>query len=121
LNRASLIEWFRRLHNDINIENKKRIYQIFELDMMYGTVDFDHYLFHQLIDYMFELVLSNELHRQVFIYWILTTFNIHPCAVCKTNGIIFIQNNPIEKINYMDNTTLKTWIDYIKCVSQHEQ
>lgn len=120
LNRASLIEWFRRLHNDINMENKKRQYQLFELDSMYGTADFNHYLFHQLIDYMFELVLSNELQRQVFIYWIIATYNIHPCAACKTNGLSFIQNNSIEKINYMDNKTLKTWIDGIKCVSQHE-
>ena len=120
MNRCSIIEWFRRLHNDINIENKKRTYQVLELDIMYGTADFNHYLFNQLIDYMFELVLSNELQRQVFIYWILMTYNIHPCVTCKINGIIFIQNNPIEQINYMDNNTLKTWIDCIQHVSQHE-
>jgi len=119
-NRTTLIEWFRKLHNDINMENKKRLYRLDELNIIYGTNDFNHNLFHQLIDYMYELVISNQLHRQVFLYWIITTYNIHPCMKCKTNGCIFIQNNPLEKINYTDNTVLKTWIDEMKCASQHE-
>jgi hypothetical protein len=119
-NRCSTIAWFCKLHNDINIENKKRIYQVSELDIMYGTNDFNHNLFHELIDYMFELVLSNELHRQVFLYWIIMTYHIHPCVICKANGIIFIQNCPVENINYMDNNVLQTLIDRIKYVSHHE-
>lgn len=117
--RATIIEWFRKLHNDINVENNKRVYQSFELDSMYGTDVFNHNLFHQLIDYMFELVLSNQLHRHVFLYWIITTYTIHPCMVCKTKGVIFIQHNPLEHINCMDNHVLQIWIDGIKNVSHH--
>lgn len=119
-NRCTLIEWFRKLHNDINMENKKRLYQLAELDIIYGTTEFTHNLFHELVDYMYELILSNQLQRQIFLYWIITTYNIHPCIKCRTNGCIFIQNNPLERINYIDNTVLKSWIDGIKCASQHE-
>jgi hypothetical protein len=117
--RSTLIEWLRKLHNNINVENKKRLYSLLELDIMYGTIEFNHNLFHECIDYMFEVVLSNQLHRQIFLYWMIMTYNIHPCPECKINGMIFIQNNPFENINYMDNTILKAWIDGIKSVSQH--
>ena len=119
-NRRAIIEWFHKLHNDLNMGNKKRLYQLFEIDAMYGTTDFNHNLFLQLIDYMLELVLSNQLHRNIFLYWVINTYNIHPCMGCKTNGCIFIQNNPLEMINYMDNHILQTWIDGIKYSSQHD-
>jgi hypothetical protein len=109
-NRQLVIEWFKSLHNKINASNGKRIYTGFELDMMYENSVFNHDTLNELILYILELTMYNIIEKNAFIYWILTTFKIHPCKVCKMNSAQYFLVNDISKLDWNDNSVRKNWI-----------
>jgi hypothetical protein len=109
-NRQLLIDWFKNLHNQINISNGKRVYNGFELDMLYGVPHFNHLYFNELIMYLYYLSSNNIIEKSVFIYWILTTYKIHPCDICKKESIYYFTQNDISKSTWQNNDILKTWV-----------
>lgn len=114
--RQEVIDWFRDLHNDINISNSKRVYQGFEVDYLYGGSEFNHLSFHQLLDYLYNLVTYNEVDRRAFIHWVLLTYKLHPCQHCRIQGEHYFKRNDIEKLRFTDNAVLKGWVEGIKNV-----
>lgn len=110
-NRILLIEWMKNQHNDVNSMNGKRIYQGFELDMLYDKTPFNHESFHQLLVYLTNVMIKGEIDRATFIYWVLMTYKIHPCAKCHQNANKVLSAFDISKSNWHDNTIIKKWIN----------
>ena len=54
--------------------------------------------------------MYNIIEKNAFIYWILTTFKIHPCKVCKMNSAQYFLVNDISKLDWNDNSVRKNWI-----------
>ena len=109
-NTQLLIDWFKNLHNQINVSNGKRIYTGFELDMLYENTPFNHNCLNELIVYLFRLTEANIIDKGVFIYWILTTYKIHPCKICKANSAQYFVVNDISKYNWNDSLVLNNWL-----------
>jgi hypothetical protein len=119
-NRQLLIDWFKNLHNKINVSNGKRIYTGFELDMLYGNSAFDHSSFFELILYILDLVMNDVIEKGVFIYWVLTTFKIHPCKICKMNSSKYFIANDISKLDWNNSSVLNIWMrGLIQCNQNH--
>ena len=119
-NKQLLIDWFKNLHNNINVSNGKRIYTGFELDMLYENVSFNHDNLNELILYILQLTENNIIDKGVFIYWILTTYKIHPCKICKMNSVQYFIINDISKYDWKNITVLKKWIiGLINITSNH--
>lgn len=109
-NRQLLIDWFKNLHNQINLSNGKRVYTGFELDMLYEQTNFNHNYFNELIIYLNYLANANIIEKSVFIYWILTTYKIHPCEICKLNSRYYFVQNDISKMDWLNKDILQNWV-----------
>ena len=109
-NRQQLVEWFKNAHNKVNISNGKRIYTGFEIDNLYENVVFAHHNLHELIVYLLPLTTNNTIEKSVFIYWILTTYKIHPCIICRNQSTQYFNVHNISKYNWNDNNILNNWI-----------
>lgn len=112
--RNEVIDWFRNLHNDVNLTKSGRVYQGFEVDMLYSGSEFNHEYFNQLLDYFYNLVSWNEIDRRAFIHWVLITFKVHPCQHCRLLSEQYFARNDIEKMAYHDNNILRGWLDGVK-------
>ena len=117
--RQSIIEWFKNQHNDVNLMNRGRVYQGFEVDQLYEKTQFQHNYFKELIDYMYNRVVSGEVNRKVFIHWVLMTFKLHPCPSCKSLSAAYFFKNDIEHSAYFDDTVVKKWLDGLYIAIQH--
>jgi hypothetical protein len=117
--RQSVVEWFKNQHNDVNLMNRGRVYQGFEIDQMYEKTPFQHNYFKELIDYLFNRVISGEVNRKVFIHWVLMTFKIHPCPSCKTLGAQYFLKNDIEHSSYFNDDIVKKWLDGLFIATKH--
>lgn len=117
--RQEVIDWFRDHHNRLNQQNGGRIYQGFEVDMMYESSPFNHEFTNELVNYLFVAVCQGQINRQAFIHWIQMTYYIHPCHVCSLWGKKYLDSHPVNKINFMDNATLKGWVDGLKAATNH--
>jgi hypothetical protein len=109
-NRQLLIDWLKNLHNQINVTNGKRVYTGFELDMLYENDSFNHNYIDELILYLFHLTNNNIIDKGVFIYWILTTYKIHPCKITKINSAQYFLLYDISKYDWKNTNVLKNWI-----------
>lgn len=110
-NRASIIEWFKDLHNQINTSNNKRVYTGFELDTLYSNSIFNQNILNELILYLYNLGIHNIIEKSVLIYWILQTYKLHPCSKCKTISDNYFNMRDLSKCDWKDDKTLKIWID----------
>lgn len=110
-NRQLVIDWFKNAHNKVNISNGKRTYIGFEIDMIYQNVLIDHDALNELILYLFHLTENNTIETSIFIYWILTTYKIHPCIICRNQSIQYFILYDISKNNWNDSNVLKNWVN----------
>jgi len=109
--RAQLIDWLKNQHNEVNISNGKRVYQGFELDMMYANESFRHDYANELIRYILELTYDNTIKKKDFILWILLLYKLHPCKICRVYVNQYIGVNNIARLNYEYNQVLKSWVE----------
>ena len=111
-NKQSIIDWFNGQHNDINIINKGRMYQRFEIDLLYHNTDYNHEFVKELIYYLYERMVYGEISRQSFVHWIIITYKLCPCNICKSLSAQYLLNNDIEAPGIvMDNSTIQIWIN----------
>jgi hypothetical protein len=119
-NRQLIIDWFKNLHNKINVSNAKRVYTGFELDMLYDNTTFNHNNLNELILYMLDLTINNIIEKAGFIYWIIVTYKIHPCKICKFNSAEYFVKNDLSKLDWNNDDILKNWIiGLIYCNKDH--
>lgn len=109
--RQSVINWFKNQHNDVNLMNRGRVYQDFEIDLLYQNTPFNHDYFIELLHYFSNRIVSGKITAKVFIHWILMTFKLHPCDKCKMLAINYFLRNDIENLTNIDNSVVKRWID----------
>lgn len=109
--RQSVIDWFKNQHNDVNLMNRGRVYQGFEVDLLYQNTPFNHDYFVELLNYFFNRMVSGEITRKVFIHWVLMTFKLHPCPNCKIMAVNYFLRNDIENLPNLDDAIVKRWID----------
>ena len=105
-----MIYWFKNLHNEINTSNGKRVYNGFELDMIYEQNQFNHAYFNELVIYQYYLASNNVIKKSAYIYWILTTYKIHPCNICKGESKYYLVINDISKLEWQNDHVLKNWL-----------
>jgi len=111
-NKQSIIDWFNWQHNDINIINKGRVYQGFEIDLLYNNTDFNHEFVKELIYYLYERMVYGDISRQSFVHWIIITYKLFPCNVCKSISAQYLLNNDIEAPGIvMDNSNIQIWLN----------
>jgi len=111
--RNQLIDWFRILHNNVNISHKRKLYEIEELAEIYNK-PFNHTPIKELLDYFYLIMIEGEIDRENLIKWILLFFKLYECNKCKSTMSEYFRINTIHKIKYHNNILLKNWIDGIK-------
>jgi hypothetical protein len=110
--RQSIIDWFKTQHNDINIMNKGRVYHGYEIDLLYNNTPFNHDLFKELVYYLFERVTKGEIIGKYFVHWILITYKLFPCNICKSLAAQYFLNNDIERPGILlNNSNIQIWLN----------
>lgn len=118
--RQEVIDWFRNHHNDVNISKSSRIYHGFELDRLYNGPEFNHYLFYELLDYLYRMVVRREIDRTYFINWVSLTYQLHPCQHCRITSEQYFKKNSPLLLKFNDNNVLSNWIDGIKIAAGYQ-
>ena len=118
--RQQVIDWFRTLHNDINLLNGSRIYQGFEVDQLYEKTPFEHAKLIELIYYLIKVVLTIDIDRRILLHWLIMTYEIHPCNKCRCIAKDYFARFNIRKYNIMDNKVMVEWIERLLTATDHK-
>jgi hypothetical protein len=110
--RKLIIDWFNTQHNDINVLKRTRIYQTFELDLLYNNSSFNHDYFKELVIYLYERIIYGEITYKSFIHWLIITYKLFPCILCNSLAKNYFLNNDIERLGIVpNNSIILQWIN----------